>query len=303
MTFRDWAWIVILGTAWGGAFFFNEVLLRDLGPLWVGTARVGMGAVAMWIYVIATGRSGVVSGLMLGQLGVHGLLMYGLPFTIYPIGQQVITSGAAGIINAMTPIMIVIVSHFWPGGERATRLKSAGIAVGFLGIVLLTIPALQGQGESALWGLLFVLTAPFCYGLALNYVRRLKGLDPVVMLTWSLTFATLGIGAVALPMEGVPPMLDLSGWAALFVIGVILTALAFVIFYWLLPRVGATSLSTVTFIAPVSAVFLGVAFLDETVDIWKVAGMVTIFVGLLLIDGRIARWFGGGPKPKDQPTG
>ncbi len=301
MTFKDWLWIAILGLAWGGAFFFNEILLRDLGPLWVGAGRVGVAALAMWVYVLATGRSAGLGPRGLGQMAVHGMLMYGLPFTIYPIGQQVITSGAAGIINAMTPIMVVIVGHFWPGGERATLAKSAGVAVGFTGIILLTVPALQGQGQSALWGLLFVLTAPFSYGLALNYVRRLRGVDPLVMLAWSLTFATLGVGTVALLGEGRPGGLTPEGWGSLFVSGVVLTALAFGIFYWLLPRVGATSLSTVTFIAPISAVCLGIAFLGEKLDIWKVAGMGAIFVGLLLIDGRALRVMGRGAK--DQPNG
>ena len=300
---RDWLWIVVLGMAWGGAFFFNEILLRDLGPLWVGTGRVGVAALATWLFVFATGRSGAVSWRTLRQMGIHGVLMYGLPFTIYPVGQQAITSGAAGIINAMTPIMVVIVSHFWPGGERATWAKSAGVAAGFCGILFLTVPAMRGEGGSALWGLVFTLAAPLCYGLALNYVRRLKGSDPVVMLAWSLSFATLAVGAVALPVEGWPAGLGPDAWGALLVIGVVLTSVAFIIFYWLLPRVGATSLSTVTFIAPVSAVFLGVAFLGESVGVWKLAGMAAIFAGLLLIDGRLFRWLAGAGAAKDQPMG
>lgn len=300
MTLRDWIWIAALGIAWGGAFFFNEILLRDMGPLWVGTGRVGVAALATWVYVIATGRLGPMPMGLLFGLFVHGMLMFGLPLTIYPIGQQAITSGAAGIINAMTPILVVIVSHLWPGGERATPVKSIGIVLGFLGIVVLTVPALRGDGESAFWGLVFVLLAPLSYGLALNWVRRLKGIDPAVMLAWSLSFATLGVGAVALPVEGLPGPLGWSAIGALFGIGVVLTSVAFLIFFTLLPRVGATNMSTVTFIAPVSAVCLGLLFLGESFDAWKLGGMVLIFCGLLVIDGRVLSWAG---LRKDQPTG
>jgi drug/metabolite transporter (DMT)-like permease len=230
---------------------------------------------------------------------VLGCLMFGFPFTIYPIGQQWITSGAAGIINAMTPIMVVIVSHFWAGGERATWGKSAGVVAGFAGIVLLSVPAMQGTGASSLGGLMFTLLAPLCYGTAVNYVRRLSGTDPWVMLTWAFTFASSGLALVALIREGAPGPLGGETLAALAALGMMLTALAFIVFFWLLPRIGATNISTVTFIAPVSAVLLGVVLLGETVDIWKAAGMAAIFLGLLLIDGRILRWM----RPKDQPIG
>lgn len=303
MAARDWFWIVILGIGWGSTFYFNEVLLRELGPVTVSAGRVGVAALATWAFVIATGRRAAYPGRTMVDFGVHGMLMYGIPFAIYPVGQQVITAGAAGIINAMTPIMIVIVSHFWPGGERATWSKSLGVAAGFFGILLLTVPAMQGQGSSDLSGLLFVLLAPLSYGLAMNYVRRLRGTDPVAMLAWSLTFATLGIGTVALLREGLPGGIGGETLFALLFLGMVLTSLSFIIFYWLLPRVGATSISTVTFIAPVSAVFLGVALLGETVDGWKIGGMAAIFVGLLMIDGRLFRWIGRVPGPKDQPGG
>ncbi|MEL7104829.1 MAG: DMT family transporter [Pseudomonadota bacterium] len=301
MAARDWFWVFVLGIGWGSTFYFNEVLLRALGPVSVSTARIGIAAITMWVMVLATGRSVRVPGRVLVQMAVLGWAMFGLPFTIYPIGQQVITSGAAGIINAMTPIMVVIVSHFWVGGERATWGKSAGVAAGFAGIVLLSVPAMRGEGSSALWGLMFTLLAPLCYGTAVNYVRRLAGTDPWVMLTWAFTCAASGLAVVAALREGAPGALSGETWFAMAMVGCVLTAFAFIIFFWLLPRIGATSLSTVTFIAPISAVFLGVALLGETVDIWKAAGIGAIFVGLLLIDGRILRLLGVGPK--DQPTG
>lgn len=299
MSAREWVLVCVLGIGWGATFYFNEVLLRELGPVSVAAGRIGVAALTMWAMVLVSGRSVRVPWRTLGQMFVLGCLMFGLPFTIYPIGQQAITSGAAGIINAMTPIMVVIVSHFWAGGERATWGKSAGVVAGFSGIVLLSVPAMRGTGSSSLWGLMFTLLAPLCYGTAVNYVRRLSGVHPWVMLTWAFTFAASGLALVALLREGAPGPLGGETVTALVVIGTVLTAAAFIVFFWLLPQIGATNISTVTFIAPVSAVFLGVTFLDETVDVWKAAGMAAIFLGLLLIDGRLLRWM----RPKDQLSG
>lgn len=294
MSLRNWFWIVFLGFAWGASFFFNEILLREVGPVSVAALRVGSGALACWGFLLATGRSPRLSAPVLGQIAVLGLTMFALPFVIYPIGQTHITSGAAGIINAMTPIMVVILSHFWPGGEKATVLKSLGVVCGFAGIVILALPAL-GEG-SRLFGILFTVLAPVCYAFALNWVRRLAGIDQRVMLTWGLTFATLFAAPVALIVEGLPASFSGQAWAAMMAIGPVLTAAAFIMFYWLLPQVGATNISTLTFIAPVSALILAAFVLGEEMLPSYFIGMAAIFAGLLLIDGRVVRALRGAPK-------
>lgn len=294
MSLRDWFWIGILGFAWGASFFFNEILLREVGPVWVSALRVGTGALACWLFLLVTGRRFSLPGKALGQIAVLGLAMFALPFVIYPIGQGYITSGAAGIINAMTPIMVVILSHFWPGGEKATALKSIGVLFGFAGIVFLAAPAL-GEG-SRLFGILFTVLAPVCYAFALNWVRRLSAIDQTVMLTWGLTFATLFTAPVALLAEGLPTSFSGAAIWATLAIGPVLTCAAFIMFYWLLPRVGATNISTLTFIAPVSALILAAFVLGEEMKASYFFGMAAIFVGLLLIDGRVVRVLRGEPK-------
>jgi len=279
--------VVFLGFGWGASFFFNEILLREVGPVTVAALRVGSGALACWAFLAATRKRAALPAPVLGQVAVLGLTMFALPFVIYPIGQTYITSGAAGIINAMTPIMVVILSHFWPGGEKATVLKSLGVLCGFAGIVILAAPAL-GEG-SRLFGILFTVLAPVCYAFALNWVRRLAGIDQRVMLTWGLTFATLFAAPVALIAEGAPGALSADAVWAVIAIGPVLTAAAFILFFWLLPRVGATNISTLTFIAPVSALLLAAFVLGEEMKASYFIGMAAIFAGLLLIDGRVVR--------------
>lgn len=260
-----------------------------MSPLATSSGRLLFGALPCWAFLLIARRKLWLGWRFVGQCVVLGLLQFGLPFAIYPAAQVYITSGAAGIINALTPIMVVIVSHFWPGGEKATLLRTLGVIAGFVGIVLLAVPALQAGGGSEAWGLMFAALAPLCYGFALNYVRRLKGYDPVVMLTWALTIVAVLLGGMSLMVEGVPVIRHAETWAALVTIGAVLTGFAFIVFYWLLPRVGATALSTVTFVAPISAVWLGIWLLDETLTVWSVLGLMAIFLGLLLIDGRLFR--------------
>lgn len=291
MSLRYWFVILVLGLGWGASFYFNAILLREVGPLTVSLGRVALGAIGCWAYVFATGRSIAMPASALGQLMVLGVLQFALPFAIYPVSQGYITSGAAGIVNAMTPIMVVIVSHFWPGGERATYAKSMGVLFGFSGIVMLAYPALKAGGGSELWAIFGAVLAPVSYAVALNYVRRLKGIDHSTLVAYSLTGATLFMAPFVLVAEGIPVITHAQTWAAFAVVGFLLTSASFIVVYWLLARVGATNVSTVTFVAPVSAVLLGVYLLGETILPAHLLGMAAIFCGLLMIDGRVLkRW-------------
>lgn len=292
MALRYWIIILVLGSAWGTSFLFNEILLREIGPLTVSFGRVALGAIGCWVYAFAT----KLRFKMTGQLALHmliwGAINFAAPFAIYPISQQYIASGVAGIINAMMPIMVVIISHFWPGGENATVTKSFGVIFGFIGILILAVPEIQNGSQSEFWAILFTLCAPICYGIGLNYVRRFNQLDPSLVAALGLTGATVFIGPLAILSEGVPVITHMETYGAMAMIGIVLTSATFIVFYWLLPKVGATNISTITFIAPVSAVFLGVYFLGEEIHINHVLGMVAIFCGMLMIDGRLPRMLG-----------
>lgn len=292
----DWLIILGLGFGFGAVFYFNEILLRDLAPLTISACRIGLGALAVWA-VIAVRRIPVrLTALQLGQCAVFGVFMFAVPFAVYPLSQQHITSGLTGIVNAMTPVAVVIVSQFWPGGERATWAKSIGVVFGFAGIVVLSLPGLQAPGSSETLAIAFTLLGPLSYAVAFNFVRRLAGLDVAVLTAVSQTGATLVLLPLVLGIEGIPHVTHMSTIFALLVQGPILTGLFFLATLWMMRRVGATTSSTITFIAPVSALFLGWALLGEHVGPSHLLGMGSIFVGLILIDGRLIR-FGKNSQP------
>lgn len=291
MPMRYWAAILLLAAGWGSSFFFNEILLRELGPLMVGLGRVGFGALGCWIWLLgmkaAKGSALGFGGVSLVVLVLFSAFQYAIPLTVYPLTQQYITSSAAGIVNAMTPIMVVIVSHLWPQGEKMTLLKSIGVLFGFFGIVLLALPALQGQGESDPMALFATMIAPLCYAIALNLIRWLDQMDRVLLTTWSLTIATVMLAPLAVGAEGMPVIKTAETWYALFMIGFILTSAAFILLFWLIPKVGGTTASTITFIAPIASVVLGVLILNEILVPIQFGGVAVIFVGMLFVDGRI----------------
>ena len=288
MTFANWSILIALGAVFGASFGVNEILLSTYGPLTVSAGRVALGAVGCWIWVAATRRRVRLSEVAFLATGTFGVFQYAAPFALLPMAQQHITSSAAGIANAMTPVAVVVISHFWPGGERASLTKMFGVGVSVVGMVVLTSQG-GNDGVSERPWLLVAVLAPVCYGVALNLVRKLRDMDPVVMTACAMTGGAFGIVPTALAIEGTPLV---PGWglaAAFAVIGFGLTSAAFLIMYSILPKVGATNLSLVTLVAPISATLIGACFFGDQLGSGHLLGMGLILAGLIAIDGRIWR--------------
>jgi drug/metabolite transporter (DMT)-like permease len=297
MATRDWLLIIALGAIWGCSFIFNAVLIREIGPLWVSALRVGIGALGCWAFLIALRKPFPRDLSLWIKLGALGMLSYALPFALYPMSQAYLASGVAAIVNALTPIMTVIVSHFWIGGEKATRSKSLGVLAGFSGAAILASPALLAGGNSQLWAIGACLLATLCYALALNITRSFRDIEPTAMAAVALTGASVAVVPAAFVFEGVPVMTLPETWLAAIAIGLVSTAFTFQIMYRILPRVGATNFAATTFIAPISAIILGVSLLGETILPTHLLGMAIIFLGLILIDGRLSRRLAAGTAP------
>jgi drug/metabolite transporter (DMT)-like permease len=295
MPLRYWALIILLGAVWGCSFLFNAILIREISPLWVSAGRVTIGAAICWVFFLATRKPLPRDWSLYPQFLVLGILNYAIPFALFPYAEITVASSIVGVINGLTPMTTVIVSQFWPGGEKATWNKSIGVLVGFLGAIILASPSF-GEGASAqVVGLLAALVATICYALTLNYARRFKNVDSTVTASASLTGAALVMVPIALLFSGVPMITRIETWGSLFGIAVFSTSFSFLLVYWLLPRVGATNISLNTFITPISAILLGVIVLHERFSPIHIVGIVVIFLGLVFIDGRLVkRWM---PKP------
>lgn len=294
MKARYWGLIIFLGALWGCSFLFNAILIRELGPLWVSAGRVTIGALGCWAYFLAMGKVLPKDPKVYGQLLILGMMNYAIPFALFPYAEQTLASGLVGVLNGLTPMTTVLVSQIWPGGEKATWNKSIGVIVGFIGAAILASPSMGG-GTADLLPILACLVATFCYALSLNYARRFKSIDSAAVASSSLTGAAIVMLPAAFLAHGTPVITQGETWAALLAIGLLSSSLAFLLLWWLVPRVGATNVSLNTFITPISAILLGVMVLNERFELAHMVGIVVILLGLVFIDGRLVkRWM---PQP------
>jgi len=289
---RDWSLLAVLSVLWGGSFFFNGAGLRELPPLTLVLLRVALGAAILLPLLRMHGI-----GFPKGAAGCKpfvaiGLLNNVIPFSLIVIGQTFIPSGLASILNATTPLFTVIVMAM--AGEEALQVRRvAGVVLGVVGVVILRgwgIETRPGQG----FGILLCLGGAFSYGLAALAARRLlKDSPPLGTATfqmlasaWMMTvFAGVVERPWLLPMPGAATSLAVIGLAALS------TALAYIVFFQILRRSGATNVMLVTLLIPVTAILLGVLVLGEAISLCEIAGALVIGSALLLIDGRILKFF------------
>lgn len=294
MTTGEWLRILLLAAVWGISFFLTEICLRDLGPVTLACARVGLASFALLGIAFLKGEQ-LPSGLAdWGPLAAMGLINNALPFSLIMWGQTRIDSGLASILNATTPLFAFVLAHLLTSDERMTFRGAAGVGIGFLGAVVLIGPSALGGLGAESWGQIAVLSAALSYALAGIFGRRLRRFSPTIAAAGMTAAASVILLPPALFLErpwNASP--DGMTWVALATLALVSTAAAYIIYFRILATAGATNLLLVTFVIPVVAVLLGALALDETVTLNAIAGMLLIFIGLSVIDGRALSAFAG----------
>jgi drug/metabolite transporter (DMT)-like permease len=291
MTLKDWGMLLSLSMLWGGSFFFVGVAVSELPPLTIVTLRVGIAALILWAVLIFSGQSAPRSAGLWKALFTMGLITNVIPFSLIVWGQTYIASGLASILNATTPMFTVVIAGLLLADERMTPRKIIGIVIGFFGVTVLIGPASLKELGSDTLAQLAILGATISYGFSTTYGRRFKtmGVTPLQTSVGQLTAATIMLLPMMFFIERPDQLANPSTqvWMAVISLGAFSTALAFILFFNILSSAGATNVSLVTFLAPVTAILLGWLILDERLNSEHFMGMLFIGIGLAAIDGRL----------------
>ena len=304
---RDWSLLAVLSVLWGGSFFFNGVVLKELPPLTVVLLRVALAAMIL-LPVLRAYQIRFPVGLSGWKpFFAIALLNNVLPFSLIVIGQTYIPSGLASILNATTPLFTVLVMAA-AGDEKLHARRVVGIVTGLIGVIILHGQDAHGQdpgfqsGEGV--GILLCLAAAFSYGLSALYARRkLSNSPPLATATFQLLASALMMTIVAAVFER-PWQLAMPGvttWLAMIGLSALSTALAYIVFFQVLRRSGSTNVMLVTLLIPVTAILLGYLVLGESISLREIIGALVIGSALLLMDGRVLKLIPGLSIPKTTP--
>jgi len=289
----EWAMLVLLSIFWGGAFFFVEIALRGFQPLALVFLRVTIAALILLLVVCLRGHR-IPTGLKTwGAYFVMGALNNAIPFSLIVWGQTRIDSGVASILNAATPIFTVLLAHFLTSDEHLNIRKIVGILIGFCGVFLMMSPELKNGFSWRGLGLIAVIGATISYSLAGIFGKRFKQEPPMVTSTGMLICSAIMMAPLAIFSGSLgASVFSTRAIAAVLGIAAISTAMAYLLYFRILAAAGATNVLLVTFLIPISALLLGIGVLGEVIHVLEYAGMGAIFLGLIVIDGRVLGWLG-----------
>lgn len=280
----DWILLWTLSLLWGGSFLFNELALAGLPPVTIVWGRVALAAVVLGLVVRVSGQ-GMPGRAVWPALAVMGGLNSLVPFTLFVLAQGQITGALASVLNATMPLFTVLVAHLATADERLTPVKAVGVGIGFAGVLVMMVGEdLAGE----LFAILACLGAALSYGLAGVWGRRFKaaGLTPLQTAAGVVTCSAVIGTPVWLAIDR-PWALGWPGWSpvlAVVALAVLSSALAYLIFFRILARAGATAISLVTFLIPFSAAGLGWLVLGERLEARHFAGLALILGGLALME-------------------
>ncbi|TFB36014.1 DMT family transporter [Pseudomonas sp. F01002] len=280
--------LLSLAAIWGASFLFMRIIAPVIGTIPTAFFRVSIAAVGLLVILglmrISWDFKGKLKTVML-----LGVINSGIPATLYSVAAQVLPAGYSAIFNATTPLMGVLIGGLF-FHEKLTAAKLGGVFLGLLGVGILTRAGPVAFDMELLMGALACLLATTCYGfagfLARRWLDQAGGLDSRLSAVGSMLGATLfllplfGYSVISQPPESWGGW---SVWLSLLGLGLVCTALAYIIYFRLLSSVGPVKSMTTTFLIPPFGVLWGALLLDEPLSMAHIYGGVLIAAALWLV--------------------
>jgi len=277
----DWARFASVGLIWGSSFVFIAEGLESFEPGLITWLRVAFGAGTLWLVPAARRR---IAREDLPKVATLSFLWVAIPFTLFPLAQQHVSSAVAGMLNGAVPLVVAAIGaamlRTLPG-----RMQLGGLVLGFAGILLISLPEL-GEGSSGALGVAMIVVADLCYGLSIVIATPVQQrYGPLPVMARMLALATIWTAPFGLASLG-GSTFAWSAFGSTAALGILGTGLAFVLMGGLVAHVGPTRASFVAYLIPVVATVLGIALRGEDVATLALLGVPLVIAGALLASRR-----------------
>ena len=291
------AWLpgfLALGLVWGASFFFIELALESFTAIGIAFLRGFLGAVSLLIVIVVTNQKLPRVGKHWLHIAVVALLLNTVPGFLFAVGQQYVSSAIAGILNATTPMMTLLIISLAFREQKPTLNQNLGIVLGFAGVALVGL----GGGEISFtspWGIALLLLATLCYGVAMPYAKRFVSplpYSPYVLAAAQVSASALLAALPALLVGVTHAPVNASALWGILALGILGTGFAYVWNYRNIELAGSVIASSVTYVTPVIAVVLGFLVLGERLTLLQAAGGVLVLVSALVVQQRLKLWPG-----------
>lgn len=300
---RDFLLWGLLAGLWGSSFLAIGVAVEGYSPQMLVFGRMAIGALILAAVLLIRGGSfslGARGWTIAAVVGFSGNV---LPFLLISYAEQEVDTGLAALIMGIAPIVTLAAAPFAHSEESLGSSKILGAIAGFGGVALLVLPDVTTGHLGGLVPQIALIVAALCYSFTALFSRRFPHSDSIQMAAASVLAGTVGLAGyflVSFEPQAFPEMLSASSLAVLY-LGLGPTALAALIYFYLIPRIGAAKLSQVNYVVPVVGTLLGIAFLGEQ-PVWTTwLALPLILAGVYLVT-RKGPVLTKKPAPADHPA-
>ena len=274
------AWLIALGAIWGSSFLFMKIAVPTFGPAMMMGGRIGIAAVVLTVFAWLLKKS-LPRGRQWKPAIITGIFYAAIPLVLWGYAAQTLSVSLLSIINATAPLFGAALSLLWLR-ERSSAKGLVGLALGFVGVAVLVGGEEFRAGETPALAISAAFAASILYGGISLYNQSAKIADPYSNVLGALWVATL----MMLPLMVMFPLRETPGmaaWSSVAALGILCTAIAYVVYFRLIEQIGAAPTLTVTYLIPLFGVLWGVMFLDERIGVHHVAGAAMILAGIALV--------------------
>jgi drug/metabolite transporter (DMT)-like permease len=286
----DYATLGLLTLIWGTTWAAIRIGLRGIPPFTGVALRFAIGAVALlpvaWKAGVRLRQGGggrLEPGFPWRVWLVNAAMTFFVAYGVLYWAEQWVPSGLAAVLFATSPLWVTLAAHLALPGERLHRAKAIGLLIGFAGVAVIFSEDLRALGGPRMVGAAaLLLISPFTSAIGVVAVKRWgAGVHPLSVAAVPMALAAAAMGVVAWATEGGRPLrLDATAVGALLYLALVGSALAFALYFWLLRRLPATTLSLINYLTPVTALLIGAVGLGEPVTGRMVAGTALVVAGV-----------------------
>ncbi len=288
----DWLIFLALGFMWGSSYLFIKIGVETLEPFTLIALRLGIGLSVLAAVVVVAREPLPRNRRMYGHLVVMSIINIALPFFLITTAEQSTDSALAAIFAATVPLFVIVIAAFFLRDEPITPGRLAGLAIGFAGVIIIVSPSFAAAVPgSSPYGAIALIGSSISYAVGAVYTRRnVRELRPMIAAVFQVGFAFAISAVLALLLERpfatvVRPDTVIS----VLWLGILGSGLAYLAFFRLLGRWGATRTSLVAYLLPVVGIVLGVLVLSEQMDARILLGTAFVIGGVALVNSRFGQ--------------
>lgn len=274
------AWLIALGAIWGASFLFMKIAVPAMGPSVMMGGRITIAAITLSIVAWFVKKS-LPRGPQWRPAILIGIFYTAIPLFMWGYAAQELSASLLSIINATAPLFGAALSLIRLR-EKTSARGLAGLALGFSGVAVLVSGEGFGGGGTPVLSIAAAFLASLLYGAVSIYSQRVKVADPYSNVLGSLWVAAMLMAPLMLlyPVRETPTF---AAWSSVATLGILCTAIAYVVYFRLIAQIGAAPTLTVTYLIPLFGVLWGAVFLGERIGLHHAAGAAMILAGITLV--------------------